>query len=191
MTDYVVGTTTPRPKRRVTASKRALEALEASQTLPTPQSTAVRERQRVYRDPIDDDDLDRCTLTQVEAMQQQSIQLPSSPLLSPAPQPSLLEMPPTPPMLRSSSQGLKRELADTADEDEAEINEDSQGVGPSQEQDLVEALMYDLQVIFKGTTRGTTSVNRSKYVRGVEGVGHHVALDQCIEWWSQDLQGKD
>ena len=124
-------------------------------------------------------------------MQQQSIQLPSSLLLSPAPQPSLLEMPPMPPMLRSSSQGLKRELADTADEDEAEINEDSQGVGPSQEQDLVEALMYDLQVIFKGTTRGTTSVNRSKYVRGVEGVGHHVALDQCIEWWSQDLQGKD
>jgi len=185
---------TPRPKRRVTASKRALEALEASQTLPTPQSTAVRKRQRVYRDPIDDDDLDRYTLTKVEAMQQQPMQLPSSPLPSSAPQSSLLEMPPMPPMppiLRSLTQRLERDLADTADEDEAEINEDSQGVGPSQEQDLVEALRYDLQVIFKGTTRGTTSVNRSKYVRGVEGVGHHVALDQCIEWWSQDLQGQD
>jgi hypothetical protein len=100
-------------------------------------------------------------------------------------------MPLMPPMLTFLTQGLERELADTADEDEAEINEDSQGVGSSQEQDLVEALRYDLQVIFKGTTSGTTSINRSKYVRGVEGVGHHVALDQCIEWWSQDLQGQD
>jgi hypothetical protein len=68
-TNYIVGMTTPRPKRRVTASKRALEALEASQALPTPQSTTIRKRQRVYRDPIDDDDLDRYSLTQVEAMQ--------------------------------------------------------------------------------------------------------------------------
>jgi hypothetical protein len=124
-------------------------------------------------------------------MQQQSIQLLSSPLLSPAPQSSLLEMPPMPPILRSLTEGLERELADTADEDEAEIIEDSQGGRLSQEQDPVEALRYDLQVIFKGTTRGATSVNRSKYVRGVEGVGHHVALDQCMEWWSQDLQGQD
>jgi hypothetical protein len=37
-TDCVVDMTTQRPKRRVTASKRALEALEASQALPTPRS---------------------------------------------------------------------------------------------------------------------------------------------------------
>jgi hypothetical protein len=89
-----------------------------------------------------------------------------------------------PPVLRSLTQELEGELADTADEDEAEMIEGSQGVGPSQEQDTVEALRYDLQVIFKGTTRGVTSVNRSKYIRGVEGVGHYVALDQCMKWWS-------
>jgi hypothetical protein len=50
-TDYVVGTTTPRPKRRVTTSERASGALEAFQALPTSQSTAVRKRQRVSRDP--------------------------------------------------------------------------------------------------------------------------------------------
>jgi hypothetical protein len=58
-------------------------------------------------------------------MQQQPMQLPSSPLLSSAPQSSLSEMPLMPPILRSLNQGLERELADTADEDEAEIIEDS------------------------------------------------------------------
>jgi len=108
-TDYVVGMTTSCPERRGTASKRALEALEASQTLPTPQFTAVRKYQRVYRDPINNDDLSRYTLTQVEAMQQQSIQLLSSTLLSPAPQSLLIIVPPMPPMLRSLTQGLERE----------------------------------------------------------------------------------
>jgi hypothetical protein len=65
--------TTQRPKRRVTASKRALEALEASQALPTPRSTAVHKRQRVYRDPNDDDDLDRFTVTQMEAVEGTSL----------------------------------------------------------------------------------------------------------------------
>jgi hypothetical protein len=183
--------TTPRPKRRVTASKRALEALEASQVLPTPQSTAVHKRQRVYKDPNNDDDLDRYAATQMEVMQPQPIPLPSSPPLSPAPQLSLPGIPPMPPVLRSLTQELERELADTTDEDDAEMIEGSQGVRPSQEQDPVEALRYDLQVVFKGATRGVTSVNRSKYVRGVEGVGHHVALDQCMKWWSQDPQGQD
>jgi hypothetical protein len=123
--------TTQRPKRRVTASKRALEALEASQALPTPRSTAVHKRQRVYRDPNDDDDLDRFTVTQMEAIQLQPIRLPSSPPLSPVPQSSLSGIPPMPPVLRSLTQELEGELADTADEDEAEMIEGSQGVGPS------------------------------------------------------------
>jgi hypothetical protein len=36
-----------------------------------------------------------------------------------------------PPVLRSLTQELEGELADTADEDEAEMIEGSQGVGPS------------------------------------------------------------
>jgi hypothetical protein len=88
-----------------------------------------------------------------------------------------------PPVLRSLTQELEKELAGNADEDEDEdeMIESSQGAGLSQEQDPLEALRYDLQVIFKGTTRGVTSVNRSKYIRGVEGIGHHVAFGSMHE----------
>jgi hypothetical protein len=41
-TEYVVCIATPRPKRRATASVRALEALEASQALPTVENCRTR-----------------------------------------------------------------------------------------------------------------------------------------------------
>jgi hypothetical protein len=47
-------------------------------------------------------------------------------------------------------------------------------------------MRYDLQVIFKGASRGVTSVNRSKYMRSVNGVGRCFALGECMKWWCQD-----
>jgi hypothetical protein len=73
---------TLRPQRSVRPSKRAIGA---SQVLPTPTSTASK-RRRLYRDPNDDDDIDRYTATQVIAMQ-----LPSSPSASPPLMPPVLD----------------------------------------------------------------------------------------------------
>jgi hypothetical protein len=61
------------------------------------------------------------------------------------------------------------------------------------EQPSVGSLVYDLQVLFKGSaprTSNVPSVDRSKDLLGVEGVEHYLALEQCIEWWLQEPQSK-
>jgi hypothetical protein len=55
----------------------------------------------------------------------------------------------------------------------------------------VVALRYDLQVLFEGTTCGVMSIIRSKYELGVEGIGHYVALGQCMKCRSQEPQSHD
>jgi hypothetical protein len=60
--------------------------------------------------------------------------------------------------------------------------EGAQDVEPSQEQDTAVALRYDVQVIFKSTTRGVTSVNWSKCVRDLKGIGQYIESVQCMKW---------
>jgi hypothetical protein len=82
------------------------------------------------------------------------------------------------PVLGSLSQVRERRLADTSDQDEAEAEmmKGFRGVRP---------LPSKIRV---WRTRGVTSVNRSKYLGGVKGVGNYVELGQCMECLSQDSQ---
>jgi hypothetical protein len=130
------------------------------------------------------------------------MQLPSSPPSSPPLMPSVLDT--QPPFTQEVLQ---------VPSDESSEPKDNEGTEPEQpevpeelvsdrdeevdkqdgEQPSVESLVYDLQVLFKGSAPRTSnmpSVNRSKYPLGVEGVGHHLALEQCIEWWLQEPQSK-
>lgn len=88
------------------------------------------------------------------------------------------------------------EQTEPEDEDIKEVEGDEGDDGdetPLSDQQLIEVLRYELQVVFKGTAPragNVTSVNRSKSMHVVKGIEHHLAIDDCLAWWSNEPQSK-